>query len=125
MLTLDLAILTLEISFRMQTTSIIGTIGLITSNVLAVTNPTLSSAILVYSLLIFSAATWALLFIPKLYIALLKPDRNNIDLMKRVGGGDYDEYEEMDDGSSYLSMRDGQPSIMERLVPTEQSIREH
>lgn len=91
-------------------TSIIGTIGLITSNILLITNPNLSSAILVYSLLAFCATTWGLLFIPKLYIALVRPERNNIDLMKVVGGGDYDAWEG-DDGSSYRSMIDRPPPL--------------
>lgn len=110
--------------FPLQATSIIGTIGLITSNVLTVTNPTMSYAILVYSLLLFSVATWALLFIPKLYIALVKSDRNNVDLMKRAAAaGDYDAYEE--DGSSYLSMID-RPLAAQEMIdrPSEVSMRE-
>jgi hypothetical protein len=60
----------------------IGMIGLISSAAMEASFPSLSIGFLIFSTFIVSCVMWGLLFIPKLYIALLDTEQNTPELMK-------------------------------------------
>lgn len=60
----------------------VGILGVITSGATEASDPKLSIAVTVLSACVCSAVIWGTLFIHKLYIALMRPDRNTGQLMR-------------------------------------------
>ena len=61
----------------------VGIIGLITSTALQSSSPKLANIFLIFSTIIVTGVMWAMLFIPKLYIAVWHPEQNTPELMKQ------------------------------------------
>jgi metabotropic X receptor len=61
----------------------IGIIGLISSAAMQSSQPMLSNVFFIFSMLIVAGVMWGALFLPKLYIALLRSDLNTPDLMRQ------------------------------------------
>ena len=61
----------------------VGVLGLLTSTLLDATNVVLSYAFYGFSVLVVCSGTLVGLFLPKLIIALLKPEKNTVDLLRK------------------------------------------
>jgi hypothetical protein len=61
-----------------------GLIGVITSFAVTGTNPILSIHFTVLSTFVCTGVMWSMLFIPKLYIAIIKPELNTVDLLRKA-----------------------------------------
>lgn len=61
---------------------IVGMLGLVVSNLIDQTNSAVASGFQAFSSLILTASCWALIFAPKLYLAIRQPEKNTIQLIK-------------------------------------------
>ena len=66
-------------SYMMST---MGMLGLVVSYLVEPSNAGLAACFLAFSSLFSTATCWSLLFLPKLYIAIFKPEKNCLDLIK-------------------------------------------
>lgn len=70
--------------------STIGLIGLVTAHIIGSNDVKLSNGFLALSGLLFAFTCWALLFFPKIFIALFKPHRNTLDMLRSKPAQEHD-----------------------------------